>query len=154
MTLFHLTNVNPGFDPHQVYRVRVALSPTVARDPAAIRRGWQEILRDVEAVPGVEYASLGFLVPLGGDESDLPYWTTSEPPPSNKVITALTYIQSPDYLRTLRIPLLRGRFLTEQDRIGSEPVVVIDEIMAQRAFLPIKMPSERRSVSCCLGPCV
>lgn len=133
-TLFHLTNVNPGFDPHQVYRVRMALSPTVARDPAAIRLAWQEILRDVQAVPGVEHASLGFLVPLGGDESDLPYWTTSEPPPSNTVITAFIYIQSPDYLRTLRIPLLRGRFFTEQDHMGTEPVVVIDEIMAQRAF--------------------
>ena len=41
---------------------------------------------------------------------------------------------TPDYLKVMGIPLRQGRFFDEQDRSGSEPVVVIDEVMAQHAF--------------------
>jgi putative ABC transport system permease protein len=41
---------------------------------------------------------------------------------------------SPDYLKVTGIPLRRGRFLTDQDRMGAPGVVVIDEVMAQQAF--------------------
>jgi hypothetical protein len=41
---------------------------------------------------------------------------------------------SPDYLAVMGIPLRQGRFFNDQDRIGNEAVVVIDEVMAQHAF--------------------
>ncbi len=41
---------------------------------------------------------------------------------------------TPDYLKVMGIPLRRGRFFDEHDRIGAEPVVVIDEVMARHAF--------------------
>lgn len=133
-TLFQMRSVNPGFDPHNVYLVRMALPPSVIHDPAAVRSEWRRIIQDVEALPGVDSASINFSVPLGGDESDLPYWTTPNPPAPNRIVTALNYTPSPDYLRTMRIPLLRGRFFTALDHVGTEPVVVIDDLMAARAF--------------------
>jgi predicted permease len=47
---------------------------------------------------------------------------------------ALATTATPDYLKVMNIPLQRGRFFDDQDRIGNEPVVVIDEVLAQRAF--------------------
>jgi putative ABC transport system permease protein len=41
---------------------------------------------------------------------------------------------SPDYFRTLGIPLLQGRAFDERDRMGSEPVVAIDEVVAKHLF--------------------
>jgi predicted permease len=41
---------------------------------------------------------------------------------------------TPDYLKVMGIPLLRGRFLNDQDRMTSASVAVIDEVMAQQAF--------------------
>ena len=41
---------------------------------------------------------------------------------------------TPDYLSVMGIPLRRGRFFSDHDRIGGETVVVIDEVLAQQAF--------------------
>jgi predicted permease len=48
--------------------------------------------------------------------------------------TVLANCTTPDYLKVTGIPLRRGRFLTDDDRQGTRPVVVIDEVMAQTAF--------------------
>jgi predicted permease len=40
----------------------------------------------------------------------------------------------PDYLNVMRIPLLRGRFFTDEDRLGSLPVIVVDDVLARTAF--------------------
>jgi hypothetical protein len=48
---------------------------------------------------------------------------------------ALANSVTPEYLDVMGIPLRRGRFFDDHDRLGSEPVVVIDEVMAQRAFV-------------------
>ena len=47
---------------------------------------------------------------------------------------ALATSVTPDYLKVMGIPLRQGRFFDDQDRMGSEAVVVIDEVMAQQAF--------------------
>ena len=44
------------------------------------------------------------------------------------------YITSPGYLKTMRIPLLKGRFFEESDTLTSAPVIVIDENMANQYF--------------------
>jgi predicted permease len=74
------------------------------------------------------------LVPLGGDDEQIGYWTTAAAPPANQIPLSLMFLVTPDYLKSMGISLLRGRFFDEQDRIGNELVVVIDEVMAQRAF--------------------
>jgi hypothetical protein len=73
-------------------------------------------------------------VPLTSDNQEIDYWTTPATSPPTNAPSATAYSPTPDYLRTLKIPLLRGRFFTEHDRLGSEPVIVIDEILAKRAF--------------------
>jgi predicted permease len=67
-------------------------------------------------------------------ENSLPYWTTATPPPPNQEPIALASCVSPDYLKVMGIPLRQGRFFNEHDRIDSQPVVVIDDNLAQHAF--------------------
>ena len=133
-TLLRLSSLNPGVDPHNVLVSHVALSSDALADPARTRLAWQEILERVHQVPGVDSVAVSDVVPMAGDSEQIGYWTTPAQPPPNEVSMALLNLVTPEYLRVMRIPLLRGRFFTPQDRIGHEPVAVIDEVMAQRAF--------------------
>jgi len=68
-----------------------------------------------------------------GDNA-LGYWTTPAAPPPNQMPIALASAVTPDYLAVMGIPLRQGRFFSDHDDMGSEPVVVIDEVLAQHAF--------------------
>jgi predicted permease len=67
-------------------------------------------------------------------ENGLGYWTTSAPPPPNEMPIALASCVTPDYLKVMGIPLRQGRFFDDHDRLDSERVVVIDEVLAAHAF--------------------
>jgi hypothetical protein len=88
---------------------------------------WAEDLRFLLVT---QQASFNSPVPLRGDDSTIGYWVGSTAPSGKDVPMAEMYVPTPDYLRTMRIPLLRGRFFTEQDKLGDEPVVVIDDLLA------------------------
>jgi hypothetical protein len=55
-------------------------------------------------------------------------------PPDNRQPVALSTCVTPDYLQVMGIALRRGRFFTDRDRMGSERVIVIDDVLAQSAF--------------------
>ena len=112
-TLLRLSSVDPGVDIQNVLITRVALSPSALLSPANIRAAWQDILNRVRHVPGVQ--------------------SVAAPPASQMPLSLLTSV-TPDYLTAMGIPLRQGRFFKEHNRIGNELVVVIDEVMAQRAF--------------------
>ncbi len=133
-TILQLWAVNPGFDPHNLLTMTVTVSPQAIRSPALMRTAWKQSLERVRSTPGVQAAALDSVVPMSSDTQSVAYWTSAETTPPKNAPTAWTYTPSPGYLRTMKIPLLRGRFFTEQDRVGSQPVVVIDETLAKRVF--------------------
>jgi len=62
------------------------------------------------------------------------YWTSADLPPDDKQPLTLANSVTPEYLKVMRITLREGRFFTDQDRLGAEGVVVIDDVMAKEAF--------------------
>ncbi|MGH9582575.1 MAG: ABC transporter permease, partial [Bryobacteraceae bacterium] len=133
-TILHLLGVSPGFDPHNVLTMEVALPPADGKSPALIRSGFQRILSRVRNTPGVESAALDSIVPMTRDSQRVAYWTTAAAKPPHDAPRAICYTPTPDYLKTMGIALLRGRFFTKQDRLGSPSVTVIDETLAKRLF--------------------
>ena len=135
-TMSRLWSINPGFDPQQVLQFAIAGSPAVHGTPSAVRNGYQQTIDQLRSIPGVSAASvLMGAIPMGGD-SELPYWVEGRPKPAeqSQMDLALFYAVSPDYLDIMRIPLLRGRFLTSQDNENSPCVVVIDQEFQRKAF--------------------
>ena len=135
-TMSRLWGVNPGFDPHQVLGFGVAGSPAVHGTPAEVRNGVAEITRRLRSVPGVSAASISVgSVPMSGD-SELPYWVEGRPKPAeqSQMDEALFYIVEPEYFSILRIPLLRGRLLSEQDNENAPCAIDIDEEFARKTF--------------------
>ncbi len=62
------------------------------------------------------------------------YRATATPLPPSQESDALASAVTPDYLQVMRLPLVRGRFFTDNDKLGNPQVVVIDENMARHAF--------------------
>jgi predicted permease len=132
--MLRLSSLDPGIDVRNVVVARVALSPEALKNPAQIRTAWQDILDRSRSVPTVQSAALSDVIPMRVGHNALSYWTTPNPPPSNQMPVALASSVTPDYLPVMGIPLRQGRFFNDHDRMGSEPVVVIDEVLARRAF--------------------
>jgi len=133
-TLLRLSSLDPGFDTRNVLAAHVALSPAVLENPAKARAAWEDLDR-ARRLPGVQSVALADVVPMRVGEDSVGYWATPVPPPPDQIPLALTSIVTPDYLNVMGMRLRQGRFLNEQDRIGHELVVVIDDNLAQHAFV-------------------
>ena len=134
-----LTRVDPGFDPHHVTTFSLAAPPSMATASAdGVRAYYREVDRRIAHIPGMEGVSLfgGGSLPMTGGDDEQFFWMENEPKPANMndMHWSLEYVVEPDYLRIMRIPLLRGRFFTEQDNQHTPPVVVIDDVLARKYF--------------------
>jgi len=133
-TLLRLASLDPGVDVHNVLVARTALSPATLSDPGKTRAAWKDVLARARRLPGVQSVATVDTFPMREGDNEQAYWTSADLPPSNKLPFALLTSVSPDYLDVMRIPLRRGRFFDAHDDLGSTPVIVIDEVLAQNAF--------------------
>jgi predicted permease len=136
-TLFVLWRVDPGFNPTNVMSFEVSPQPSLKQQtPAAIRAFLRQMQHQLASTPQVESASLSWAArPMGSDSEDY-FWFVGRPRPARRteMPMGIEYVVEPDYLKTLQIPLKRGRFLTNADREHAPSVVVIDETLAERYF--------------------
>ncbi len=136
-TLVQLMNLNPGFNPHNVITFNVTPSGSLARQsPDAIRAAYRQMESTIRAVPGVESVSFDWGAhPMRSDWEES-FWADGMVRPEHRadLPLALRYGVEPDYLKAMRIPLLRGRFITDADNEHGSRVVVIDEKFAERYF--------------------
>jgi predicted permease len=135
-SLSKLWGVDPGFDPHNVMHFGLAASEPLGKTPVGIRAAFLQVNRAISAVPGVQAASLTVgSTPMRGD-SEIPLWLDNEPKPTSMadMKVSLFYITQPDYLKVMKIPLKRGRFLQDSDNEKSPFVIAIDEEFARRFF--------------------
>lgn len=136
-SLAALWNIDPGFRPDNVLTFGLSLSPSMkTASPEATSAALRELSDQLSAVPGVKALSFSDGgIPLQG-ANDLFFWVEGQPkPPSNSEMNgALVYRVEPGYLTAMGIPLKKGRFFTNQDDERSQPVVVIDEVLARKHF--------------------
>jgi predicted permease len=150
-TVLRLSSLDAGINTHNVVTAHVALAPGVLQSPAQMRAAWQDVLDRARRVPGVRTAALSDIIPMRVGQNGLGYWTTPAPPPLNQMAVALASSVTPDYLQVMGIPLRQGRFFDDHDRLDTEPVVVIDEVLAQHAF-PHQEAAGKRLTIQAMGP--
>jgi predicted permease len=139
-TVRNLWKTSLGFESQHLVTFKVDLSPSLTKTAPGTRTAYTQLLRRIRAVPGVESASLTMLVPLEHLDVEAHFWFGSRRPASlQETPQTLTFLTGPDYLRTIRIPLLEGRFFTPEDTTKSPPVIVIDSVFAHTYF-PDKNP--------------
>jgi len=133
-TLLRLSSLDTGINFHNILITRMALSSDALAKPGQIRAAWQDVLARARRLPGVQSVAVVDTVPMREGNNQLGYSTTPSVPPAAQQPIALATTVTPDYLQVMGIPLLKGRFFDEHDRLGDEPVVVIDDVLAQQAF--------------------
>lgn len=133
-TLLRLSELDPGVNVRNVLTARIALSPDTLTNPARTRAAWDDVLDRVRHVPGVQSISMIDTVPMREGNNPIGYSTSAALPPASEQPLVLANSVTPDYLHVMQIPLRQGRFFSSHDRIGSESVVVVDEVMAKQAF--------------------
>lgn len=143
-SLANLRNVNPGLDTHNVLTMTISVPPKKFPSPLQENTFFERVLARVRALPGIESAAAIDSLPLGNGGSTEPVAIAGRPDAAmaDQPEVAVRVI-TPDYLRTMRIPLLRGRDLSEADTAESQHVVLISESMAKR-FWPGQDPIGRR----------
>ncbi|MGZ5005200.1 MAG: ABC transporter permease [Chthoniobacterales bacterium] len=123
-----LTRVDPGFTPENLLVFDVGLPP--ATDEARNLAFYQQAVERVQAIPGVVRVGAVSRLPFSGGNSARSF----NLPGNDKSYEADIRVSTPDYFRTMNIPLLRGRVFTEQDTKDSVRVCVINETAAQMLF--------------------
>jgi putative ABC transport system permease protein len=142
-SLLALQRVNVGFDIQRVFTLQFRLPATKYRTPEEIARFFEAAIAQVRAVPGVESAALVRRVPLGGNWGDTAFVPEGKPAAKGSEPRAGQNIVTPDYFRTMRIPLTRGRDFTDRDTLTAPPVAVINDTFA-RTIWPGEDPIGKR----------
>ena len=128
-----LHGVNPGFTTAGLLTARVAL-PAARYDSVAKKVAFAEaLLARLRALPGVRSAAVVSSVPLSGQNAQWGYWVDGRPAPTlADVPVAVVRSATPDYFRTMEIPLRRGRLF--DDRLGGVREAVVNETLAREHF--------------------
>lgn len=132
-SLWHAQRADLGFDPQHV--MNFSMDPHGAGyEETQGQQFYNELLERVSALPGVESVSLTNAVPLGEEffGSELEIEGTEN---NSKTRPAADYSGiSPDFLKTMRIGLLRGRMFTRADDATSQRVAIINQRMAEKLW--------------------
>ena len=128
-----LRNVDTGFTTANALTMRMVL-PFPKYEKAEARRAfYDEVLRKVEELPGVESAGMITFLPLSFHGMNFNFSVDGQPAPSDtKLPFALFRVISPDYFRAMGIPLQRGRFFEARDSAESQPAVLVNRRLAEQ----------------------
>ncbi len=139
-TIRHMWNINPGFDTQHTITFKVGLPPSVNANPSDIGVAYHQLIERIREIPGVQAADFTNIVPLSEQDNGTPFWigpqkltSTAEAP------RLLMFWTGADYLKSMGIPPLEGRFFNAGDTINSAQVIVIDGTLA-RTYFPDKDP--------------
>ena len=129
--------VDPGFDAAHVLTLQTSVPGDTYGTPAQAADFYQRFLDRARQLPGVEHAALINAPPLGGDANGAFLYDgqSFDDIRGNWAAQSAFYrVASDDYFRTMGIPIVRGRAFTDRDRVGAEPVAVINQAMAREVL--------------------
>jgi putative ABC transport system permease protein len=143
-SLYRLLEVDPGFRPERVLTMGMDLRAQQYSEDPAVLNFWQQLIDRVSALPGVQSAAVGTVIPLtdSHSRSDVTIEGMALPTPGNFPHPDV-HIVSPGYITALGIPLLRGRTFTDQDN-EKAPLAGMINAMVARRFFPNEDPIGKR----------
>jgi len=135
----NLQAVRLGFEAHGAAAARLALPPSRYPEPRSVAVYQRRVLASVLSRGSVESAGAVSLLPLSGADARVDFTVAGRATERDRVPTAHYRLVTPGYLRAMRIPVIRGRGLGEQDTATTRPVVLVNEALARR-FLADRDP--------------
>ena len=148
-TFWGLLQENPGFNPSRIVAANLYLpvpnNPDMDRyaKPGIFNTFVREAVRRVGALPGVDLASMATDLPVPHLARRRPVNIEERPDESGKGLFSEVTSVTPEYFKVLQASLVRGRYFTEDDDTGKQPVAIVDESTA-RTYWPDRDPMGRR----------
>jgi len=143
-SFFRLQNVSPGFDPSNVLTFQISLPPAQYADDTKSSNFYRQLQERMKSLPGVQSVSGTTALPMSSGSGYTSFTIAGRPPlPPGEFLFAEHIALFPDYFRTMRIPMLKGREFAAQDSFKDAPVAVINEAMA-KLYWPNEDPIGKR----------
>jgi len=131
-SFLNLLSADPGYDSRNL--LTFYLSPQI-RKAAQAEGFYGQVLERMNAIPGVRSVAMSRSIPPGGEEVDGPVITSEHPDiDPNRAPDIIFNPISPNYFRTMRLPLLEGREFSSADVHGASPAVILNEAAAHSLF--------------------
>ena len=139
-----LQQENPGFNPGGVLTAMLALPTAKYDQPQKLIAFADTTLARLRALPGVRAAGLTNVLPFSGNNSSGSYTSPDiVVPPGAPSPHGQQRTVDPGYFKALGLTLLRGRLFTDADTAGTQKVVVVDQLLANR-YWPGQDPIGKR----------
>jgi putative ABC transport system permease protein len=131
-SLWAAESLNPGFEPSHLLVLELQLPPLPYKSEGAILDFYARLEAALRSQPGVESVGAVNCPPAAGDCRDWWYSVVEKPSPSPQDMpVTLVNMADTAYFWTMRIPLVAGRALSDEDRVGGPSVAVINEEIAR-----------------------
>jgi len=128
-----LQKIDPGFDPQHLLTFQLFQPP--ARTTDQQRAASQRQLRErLSSLPGVQAATASFPFPLTGNFTPIRWGLEPALSDPSKYQATDWQVVLPGYFETMHTPIVDGRSFTEADNVPDPPHVIIDQILAAKAF--------------------
>ena len=131
-SFIRLQSVPPGFTADNVLSMQFVVSDPKYHDQKVLAGFYHEVETRIAHLPGVVAEGTVSALPLTGTIGWGGIHVEGYNPPPGQELQVDLRDASSDYFRTMQIPLVAGRFFTEQDNLDSQQVVIIDQKFAQR----------------------
>ncbi|HZS56100.1 MAG TPA: ABC transporter permease [Bryobacteraceae bacterium] len=143
-SFFALESIDPGFNAHNVISMIVSVAGTKEADLSHRTIFYGQLLQKIRSLPGVDSAGAINHLPLAGDLWGQSFRIEGRPAPRPGESPAAIYrIVMPGYFETMRLPLRRGRAITDRDDAREPGVVIVNE-RAAREYWPREDPIGKR----------
>jgi predicted permease len=143
-TFSALQSVDAGFNPHNVISMIVSVAGTKEADPGRRAIFYHQLLERVRTLPGVQAAGGINHLPLAGDQWGLRFVVEGRPKPGPGESPRAVYrMVTPGYFAAMRLPIVRGRDVTEADTVTAPDVVIINQRAASQ-YWPGEDPIGKR----------
>jgi predicted permease len=135
-SVVRLRAVQPGFDPTNVFTFWAPLTPSRYRTDAATARLYHELLDQIRTIPGVESAAASGKLPL--EVEGFPYqvlvWADNGTDPAKLPPTYQVTSVTPEYFKAMRIPMLAGRTVNDENVSRGANETVVSRSFALRSW--------------------
>jgi predicted permease len=130
-----LQSVDPGVKTRNLLLVRMSLPAGRYANREAVLGFLERLAADVRRTAAVESVSVASVIPLSGANTRADFTIIGRPPATVAETPAAQYRWvMPEYFKTIGISIIAGRDFTELDTGKSQPVVVVDQSLAERYF--------------------
>jgi predicted permease len=143
-SFMQVQQVNPGFNPQGLLTMHLSLPDFKYREAPQRANFYKQLINDVRSLPGVQQVGAVSVLPLSGGGSSGSFRIEGRDVPQGQSLPhGARWAATPDYFKTMGIPIIRGRYFEERDVADSTPVAIIDESLAKK-YWPNEDPVGKR----------